>query len=100
MSTVALLGISARLSIFALGPKGPLANMELRADMPVNATLDVIISKYCSSSKCHNQMAANSGFQEGRGTPIETSTTQEPVTDRRKSALFPNQGNQSAAVCS
>ena len=28
MSTVALPGISARHSIFALGPKGPRANME------------------------------------------------------------------------
>ena len=41
MSTVALPGISSGSSIFARGPLGPRANMEYRADMPGNVTVDM-----------------------------------------------------------
>ena len=41
MSTVALQSISACSSIFARGPLGPRANMECRADMLGNATVDM-----------------------------------------------------------
>ena len=65
MSTVALPGISARYSIFALGPKGPRANMELPGRYAWKRDGGhVIISKYSVLVRLMTSIS------KGKNTPI------------------------------